>query len=888
MQSVPLWKIILVVLLIAWAVYQVYPSLVWYSLPRDQQLAFTNPEIEQYRERIVQLEQEREQEETQERRDAISIEIAELGRKIDQERDNLKAIQQKAIPLGLDLRGGVHVVLKVDTAGKSETEKMYLVDQVIESLRNRIDILGVREPMIQRQGTDRIVVQIPSITDPAEVLSVIGKTAQLEFRFAKEEEGDFFETYEIIQRIDQALPQAALIEKVRPPAGRGALPWILREDFSYFQEHLFVRDEAGRFTNQLREEVKVICPPGYTLMFGNPEEMDAGQGRIMVKRNLYLVSDRIELTGRYLTDASVQLDLGQTGAPYVAFTLNPDGARIFSRVTGNNIGKYLAIVLDGTVYSAPRIQNKIAGGMGQITGQFSLDDAKLLAVVLRSGALPASVVVEENRTIDPTLGADSVRKGILAALAGSVLVALFMLVYYSFSGTVAIIALLLNMLFIGAALAFIPATLTLPGIAGMILTVGMAVDANVLINERIREEIKGRADRVLALVIDRGFGRAFWAIWDSNITTLVTAVVLFQFGTGPVKGFAVTLSLGIIISMFTAIFVARMIFDGSVSAFKAKRIRIGVFELFRDTKFNFLKYGKLASTISVAFIAVGLLYIVVTGEQNLGVDLTSGSSIRLRFEEPVNEEDIRRALSDQGLAGFTVQKFASEPNELVVRTKDIALPDDKASMGEYVHDLLRQGKPDMPVLMLSDDSVGPTVGRELIRNSIWAIIAASIAIVAYLAIRFELGFAIAAIVAVFHDALFTIGIFCMTNLIPGQHREINLPIIAAILTIMGYSLNDTIVIFDRIRENRRPGRGTFDQIINGSINQTLNRTIITSLTTLITVLALFLFGGASINDFAYTMLIGLVVGSYSTIFIASPIVIWWHNRAQKKHAAAKW
>jgi SecD/SecF fusion protein len=882
MRSVPLWKIILVALVIIWGVWEVYPSILWYSRPQVEQLNVTSTEIEQMRTQMEELVEQREEAEDRQVQEDLSEEITQLSQEIESRRGELKDLQHQAIPLGLDLKGGVHVVLKVDTTEtESEVENQYLVAQVIESLRNRIDNLGVREPLIQSQGKNRILIQMPSITDPAEVLQVIGKTAQLEFRFAREDNGDFSIVYETIAKIDENMPALNLLEKVQIDAP-GAIPWIYKEDFSYFQEHLFVKDLSGNFTTQIKEEVKSYCPAGTTLMFGNPEDFETAPGRTFTRRNIYLINEKKELTGGHLVDASVQLDTQRTGEPYVAFALDAEGARIFSRVTGRNVGKHLAIVLDGTVYSAPRIQGKIPGGNGQITGQFTSEEAKLLAVVLRSGALPATVTVEENRIIDPTLGADSVRSGIVAGLCGVAVVIVFMLIYYTLSGVVAIIALALNVLLLAAALAFIPATLTLPGIAGAILIVGMAVDANVLIFERIREEMATRADRAVALVVDRGFGRAFWTIFDANITTLITALVLFQFGTGPVRGFAVTLSLGIIISMFTAIFVGRMIFDFLTGVMNLQKIPIGKLRFFGKADYNLIDKRKIAAVFSIIMIVVGIGYIVIRGEKNLGVDLSSGSSVVLAFDQPVEESSIRQTLEERGLPGVTLYRFAKERNQIAIRMKDIQLPEGMRSAGAYLMDILSEEMPGMQIKLLSDDTVGPTVGRELINKAIWALVFSAIFIIIYIAARFEMGYAIAAVVALFHDVIFSLGIFCLANLIPGQHREINLPIIAALLTIVGYSLNDTIVVFDRIRENRRAGKGVFSKVINDSINQTLSRTVITSLTTLLVVAALFFFGGPGINDFAFTLLIGIIVGTYSSVFIASPVLLWWHERSQKK------
>ena len=902
MRSVPWWKIVVVLVVLIWAVYQVYPSVVWYSLPREQQNEFKNDEILRLEKEMDDLKVKRESADTKEKRDEISSQIANLSRQISQQKNILKRKQQKAIPLGLDLKGGVHVVLKVELAEDprqaqaqdEETQKRrrqekqyYLIDQVIESLRNRIDNLGVREPLIQRQGDDRIVVQIPSITDPAEVLQVIGKTAQLEFRFANTERGNFRKAYEVIQKIDETFPEAHLAEKVEAGPGH-PIPWILREDFPHFQEVLFKKDEEGRYTNVLKDEIKALCPYGYSLMFGNPEQYNVTENKTVFRRMLYLISDKVELRGDTLVDASVQLDATGTGGYHVSLTFNADGAKIFSVVTGSHVGDNLAIVLDGTVYSAPTIQGKIPGGNAQITGNFTLDEAKLLAVVLRSGALPASVTIEENRIIDPTLGADSIRNGIYAGLFGVLATILFMVLYYSLSGLIADVALLLNFLLLAAAMAFLPATLTLPGIAGIFLTLGMAVDANVLIFERIREEMQGHAERPLPIVIDRGFGRAFMTIFDSNITTLISAVVLFQFGTGPVKGFAVTLSLGIIISMFTAIFVCRIFFDFLVAPGRLKKLPIGGLRLFANANYNFIKSRYYAFGFSTLFILTGLVYLIAAGERNLGVDLTSGSAMTFKFEQEPDENALRNILSNAGVPGITLYKFSSQPEEVVIRSKSIEPQEGFKSLGAYIESVLNREIANNPARLLQDDTVGPTVGGELIRKGIWALVASMVFIIIYIAVRFEFKYGVAAVIALFHDLFFTLGVFCLTNLIPGQHREINLPIIAALLTIMGYSLNDTIVVFDRIRENRRPGRGTFDKIVNDSINQTLSRTIITGSTTLFVLIFLLLMGGPGINDFIYVLLIGVIVGTYSSVYIASPVLLWWHEWDQKKAKAAKW
>ncbi|MFA7001523.1 MAG: protein translocase subunit SecF, partial [Candidatus Omnitrophota bacterium] len=493
----------------------------------------------------------------------------------------------------------------------------------------------------------------------------------------------------------------------------------------------------------------------------------------------------------------------------------------------------------------------------QITGNFTSQEAGDLSLVLRAGALPAPVKIIEERTVGASLGKDSVENGVRAGIIGSLFVFLFMPAYYLLAGVVANIGLLLYGLITLGAFAALNATLTLPGIAGLILSVGMAVDANVLIFERIREEFEaGKPSRA---AVSAGYHKAFSAILDSNLTTLLTSVLLFMFGSGPVKGFAVTLSLGIVASMFSAIFVTRMVFDFLLE--NNPKLGLKMLQMFRKTNIRFLNGRYWAYGFSVITLALGIGAIFLRGQQNYGVEFTGGTSVHLAFSAPVEISKLREAVAKEGIPSATIQYYGeTAQNQFVIKSAkastDLVEKAAKAAGGETGYKILRV------------DELGPTVSKDLTRKAIYAVIWSALGILVYLAWRFELLFALSAVVALFHDTIFTFGIYALSG------REINLPVIAAILTIMGFSVNDTIVTFDRVRDNMKLMRkSSFKDIVEASINQTLSRTILTTMTVLFSTLGLFFFGGAAINDFAFVMLIGFCVGVYSTIFVATSLVV---------------
>jgi SecD/SecF fusion protein len=546
------------------------------------------------------------------------------------------------------------------------------------------------------------------------------------------------------------------------------------------------------------------------------------------------------------------------GEANVQVEFDKEGAKKFDQVTFRNVGKQLAIILDGTIYSAPVIRDRIPSGKGVISGNFTPEEANDLSLVLRAGALPAPVKIIEERTVGPQLGKDSITKGIRAGLIGVALVIIFMPIFYLLLGVVANIGLLLYGLIVIGALAYLNASLTLPGIAGFILSIGMAVDANVLISERIREEkATGKTSRG---AIAAGYHKALSAILDSNITTLLTSFILFMFGTGPVKGFAVTLSIGIVASMFTSIFVTRVILD-YLSARNAN-LNLSMLKLFGETHIPFLKKRFFAYGFSLIVIVLGVSTFVMRGHENYGVEFTGGTMAQIKFNQNQELSDLHRAFDSAGV-GVVIQHFGpDEDNQFLIKTgeTDTATIEKiaKAKAGEKGYELMKV------------DRIGPSVSGDLRKKAFMAIGWACLGILIYLGWRFEWKFATAAVVALVHDVMFTFGIFALSG------REINLPIVAAILTIMGYSVNDTIVTFDRVRDNLKVlRRKSFQEIVDISINQTLSRTILTSATTLLSALALFFFGGAAINDFAFVLLVGFSVGVYSSVFVANALIVDW-------------
>jgi len=690
-----------------------------------------------------------------------------------------------------DGNGQVTVTLTEDGINES---RLSAVQQSVEVVRRRIDSLGTREPTIQTQGQDRIVVQVPGFNDPQQLKDVIGKTAKMTFHMV----------------VDEVNYQD--IERNRLPIGVRAYP----------------------MADQPEVKLALREPP--------------------------------RLSGDSLIDARAAYD--ENGRPAVAFTMDSRGAAIFGKITRENIGRRFAIVLDGKIVTAPQIQGVIPSGQGQITGSFTVAEASNLSVVLKSGALPADLTILEERTVGPDLGADSVAAGKFAGALGLAAVIVFVALAYGLFGVIANLALVVNVLVLMGVMSFLGFTLTLPGIAGIVLTVGMAVDANVLVFERIREEMRNGRKAVAA--VQSGYQQAMSTILDANITTLIAALLMFQFGSGPIKGFAVTLSLGILTSVFSAIMVTRMIITLWLRYRKPVKLPINGVKFARlvpdGTKIGFMKTRVICSVMSVLLIIGSLTYASVHG-LNFGIDFRGGIMMEVETEEVADLAATRSAVGGLGLGDVAVQEFGAANDMLIrIERQTEGAQEDAISAVDAALETV-YGVDGYEVRRV--EVVGPKVSGELVEKGVLAVLFAIGAIMVYIWFRFEWQFGLGAVASLTHDVALTIGFFSLTGL------EFNLSIVAAILTIVGYSLNDTVVVFDRIRENIRKYR-KLDMLglIDLSINDTLSRTFMTSFTTLLALLALFFFGGEVIRGFTAAMIWGVFVGTYSSIFVASPILNW--------------
>ncbi|HOB32786.1 MAG TPA: protein translocase subunit SecD [Verrucomicrobiota bacterium] len=831
-----LGKLLFILFIIAWAVYEMYPPKKQPLIPYFAEKAY-NPD-DTFRaivERAQALQKEYPEREYKNLEEAIGTNditryfpyYTEAPRKPRPTQYILNQLQREAagqIRLGIDLAGGTSFLMRLDANAlvrvdtiTNELNKVVTVtnvasgdlsgalSQAIEVLRKRVDAFGVAEPVLQPQGSDRILVQLPGLSEEAiaEARETLSKVAFLEFKL------------------------------VHPDSEQ------------YLSE--------GRLA------------AGFTIMTerSSDESSQEPRGRYLVKRTPEFVGG--------VRSASVHRD--DLGRPIVVFSLEREQAEIFARVTREHKGELLAIVLDGELMSAPRIDEPIEGGRGMIRGNFTDQEARALANVLQN-PLRVPLVIEEERTVDPSLGADSIRSGVTASIVAAAGTFAFMLVFYFASGLVANLALLLNVVILMGAMCLIDATLTMPGIAGIALTIGMAVDANVLIYERMREEIA--AGKSIRGVIQAGYNKAFGTIFDSNLTTAIAALILIYFGTGPVQGFGVTLFIGIAISMFTALYVTRLIYDILLDKGWLKNIRMLPLITFRGIRF--VKWGRLTCSLSALLIVIGLGYgIFVRGSGVFGIDFQGGDSITMTFQQKVEVDQLRNALTQAGIAdsGVGYQTSLATGHE----TLQLVVPHGGAAKAEAA---LKEAFPEAGFDVQGIDSVGASVGEEVQTSAIIASLLAIFAILVYVAFRYEFSFAMASVIALVHDVLLTFGIFFLAG------KQLSAPMVAAILTIFGYSINDKIVIMDRIREDLKLGvRGTFAELIDIALNQTLGRTVITGGAVVLATLSLLIFGGGVIEDFAFAFLVGILSGTYSSIFIASPILLWWHKGQRPKLGAAQ-
>jgi SecD/SecF fusion protein len=813
------------------------------------------------------------------------------------------------IRLGLDLSGGTSFVVAVDkdrlinnikeenpdlTAdeinGKVNVILREADERAVEVIRNRIDGLGVNEPVIQGGKNHRITVQLPGIDpvarDAAE--KSIQSAAFLEFKLVYKD-------------------NASAVDKI---FSSGKLP----EGYELGAD--------GRSFKRTAQYNELVKDPGYIRrlsMFMVPSPQYA----FMLQKKTTATGDveyepvyvlrKSEMNGGALTSAAVEHDT-MSGKITVNLTFNAKGANQFAKLTkdfaprgarnrNSDVGRQLAIILDDTLYSAPVINEEIPNGKAEISGNFSFTEAAVLRNILNAGSLPAPMKILQKSSVESTLGKDAIHSGLIASIWAALVVAIFMVCYYSYCGLIADIALALDLLLLPAGLIIASGILsvfvrdagiakhaldlpvmTMPGIAGIVLTLGMAVDANVLIYERMREEFAlGKSARE---AVAAGYDHAFLAIFDSNITTLLTGVILFIFGTGPIRGFAITLSAGIIISMFTALVVTRIIFNATVPETRVKPYKM--LHLLTKTNIDFVKPGKACIIVSFAIIAVTLALFFArafkTPPKVMSVDFTGGTSITYNYEKKADIGDIRKAVAtvvNDASIQYQSALEGSGVSYLQIKTGTLVAKDGTA-ISKVIENALNTSITGNKFTVSGEEQVGSEVGADLKKSAARAVLFSLIGILIYVAFRFEFGFALGGVVALAHDAFITLGLYSLFG------RQMSLTTVAALLTIVGYSINDTIVIFDRVREDLKKDYTTdIKTLTNRAINETLSRTTLTSLTTLLTVVVLFIFGGGAINDFALAMMIGITAGTYSSMYIAPTVMLAWYHGRRPKFSTSK-
>lgn len=790
-----------------------------------------------------------------------------------------------------------------------------------EVLRKRIDKFGVTQPNIQRLGTSgRILVELPGARDVERVKNLLQSTAQLEFweTFKNDQFFSFLsQANELVKEIEAAKPKETTTDSnasaiddlladveaqdsITPSAANPILDLI--RGYGYQGGPVL-----AQFSKKDMDVVKgyLDLPEVRRLLPQNLRYVDFAWGKPNPNADLvdlYLIKSNRDgippLSGGVIVDA-VQT-YSQLGQPAVSMQMDSKGARIWENMTGKAFkeGSNISIVLDDVVYSAPGVNNgAIAGGRSEITGTFTLNEAIDLANVLRAGKLPASAEIIQSEIVGPSLGKEAIQSGIYSFGIALIIVLLWMIFYYGSSGIYADVALALNILLIFGILAGLGAVLTLPGIAGIVLTIGISVDANVLIFERIREELR-KGKGALKAVAD-GFNNALSSILDANITTGLTALILFIFGTGPIKGFATTLLIGIGTSLFTAIFITRLFVDGRL--FKGKKVSFSTAAtegLFTNMKISFLQKRKVAYIISGVLVVLSLASLSING-LNQGVDFVGGRSYTVRFDQVMNPTEVEASLIET--FGSAEAKTYGDDNQLKITTK-YKIEEEGSSIDQEIYtklyaslesflpegltfDAFVNGAEDKTVGIMSSIKVGPTIADDIKKNSYLAVIGSLIVVFLYILLRFrKWQFSLGAVAAVFHDVLIVLGIFSLTYSFMPFNMEINQAFIAAILTVIGYSLNDTVVVFDRIREytNDHP-KWTLSDKVNGALNSTLSRTLNTSLTTLLVLLAIFIFGGESIRGFMFALIVGVLVGTYSSVFIATPVMFDTQNKEEENN-----
>lgn len=764
------------------------------------------------------------------------------------------------------------------------------IDRAFSVLRARIDKFGVVQPNIQQlEQEGRILVELPGVKDHERVKRLLQSTAQLEFwettsvqelqlfltnvatlvkvEQDAQEDAQVSETEDFLQDTDSLLLDSAnssvnpFYELMNVQYAFGArIGVVLVEDTAKVNDIMSREDIRSLLTGDLRN-TKFLWSAKPLVVSGE----EVGLEYVAIKSNR---DDVAQLAGDVIVDANSEID--PTGSVNVSMRMNAQGAKKWKKITENNIDRQVAIVLDNYVYSFPTVNDVIPNGSSSISGNFTVEEAEDLSNILKAGKLPAPAKIIQSEIVGPSLGAEAISAGFTSFAIALLIVLIYMIFYYQTAGWAANLALILNILFIFGVLASLGAVLSLPGIAGIVLTIGMAVDANVLIYERIREEL--RLGKGMKLAISDGYNNAYAAIIDANVTTLLTGIILYTFGTGPIKGFATTLIIGIITSLFAAIFLTRLVFESKMEAKKSINFDSNFTKgWFVNSAISFLSKRKRAYIFSSLLIVLGIASLSTRG-LNQGVDFVGGRTYVVRFDQDVVTQDVRSSLAAPLETAPEVKTFG-KANQVKITTKFMI--DEKGS-DELVNVKLNEGLKALGINyeVMSSQLVGPTIADDIKQSAVWAVLFSLVVIFLYILIRFrKMSYSIGAVAAVFHDVLIVLALFSILYGRLPFSLEIDQAFIAAILTVIGYSLNDTVVVFDRVREYFGVKSGSREEIVNTALNSTLSRTINTSLTTFFVLLIIFLFGGEVIRGFMFALMIGVVVGTYSSLFIATPIMV---------------
>ena len=848
-------------------------------------------------------------------------------------------LASKSVNFGLDLAGGTSITLEIDGTDLKDEKIKDIQEQSLEIVRNRVDQFGLSEPQISPQGDDRIVVELAGVDDST-AKELVGSTAKLEFKIVAESE-KFSQVVTLIDNYlarqagievpddstvadsaksglsdaellgvasadsakkdsstaeapaEKQLSDAELLgvaavtdsakdsTKIDSAAASAAeiavsdttLPSSFTNLFVSFGNGGFIAEESVERVKRLLEldAVQKLIPRDVAFAFGSGLEKISRDSRVKAKR-LYLLKRRAEMGGENIHDARPYRIGNGTNIGEVAVSLkfNGVGPKQFSAVTAANVGKQMAIVLDNQVISAPVIRDRIPNGEAQITGLDDMAEANRLAVVLRAGALKAPMNIIESRNIGATLGEDNIKAGFGSGLIGLIICIVFMIAYYRIGGMIACFCIILNTVITAAVLSVFNATLTLPGIAGFILVVGMALDANIIIYERCREEMKAGA--MARAAIAKGYEKAFSAIFDSNLTTFLTALVLYKIGTGSVKGFGLTLMIGIVVSLFCSLTVSRAIFDLRLARSDANQLSIGRgIKALNEANLPIIPKARSFMIFSLVLIVISFGSMFIRGF-DFSIDFLGGQVYTVQYSDSgQHEDDLNKLMESIGVSGAKVRSYGPAASNMyqisLKKSEDVEM---RAKITEAFE------KSGAKAEIVASDEVGPTIGKELRFNGILSVIISWVLICLYVWFRFGklgLGFGIGALVGLIHDTIIALGVISVLGL------SVDGALIASVLTLIGYTVNDKIVVFDRIRENTSLyGRANFPVTVNNSINQCFSRTVITSLTTLFVCLVLALMGGSSIRDFGLVMVVGIIVGTYSSIAVSCPFVVWWAKR----------